>query len=41
MSPFRANYGFDPVIEIHATQNVNAPVATTYAKKITETQKYL
>lgn len=41
MSPFRANYGFDPVIEIHATQNVNAPAATAHATKITEIQKHL
>lgn len=41
MSPFRANYGFDPVIKIHATQSVNAPAATAHATKITEIQKHL
>ncbi|KAG8424880.1 hypothetical protein J3458_022432 [Metarhizium acridum] len=41
MSPFRANYGFDPIIETHATQNVNAPAATTHAATMTEIQKHL
>ena len=41
MSPFRANYGFDPVIETHATRNVNAPAATAHAATITEIQKQL
>lgn len=41
MSPFRANYGFDPTIEIHATHIVNAPAATAQAATITEIQKEL
>jgi hypothetical protein len=41
MSPFKANYGFDPVIETHATRNVNAPAATAHAAAITDIQKQL
>ncbi|KAM3547144.1 hypothetical protein MY1884_009710, partial [Beauveria asiatica] len=35
MSPLKANYGFDPTIEIHAARIVNAPAATAYADTIT------
>ncbi|OAA46534.1 pol protein [Beauveria brongniartii RCEF 3172] len=41
MSPLKANYGFDPTIEIHAARIVNAPAATIHAETITEVQKHL
>lgn len=41
LSPFRANYGFNPTIITPNNSAVNAPKATTLVENLMELQKYL